>query len=153
MSVRLAGVDDLQIPPGPGAPRGLTIPAGELLEQFSHASGPGGQGVNTADSRVQLRLDIATTTALTEAQRELALERLVTRLSGTVLTISAAEHRSQRRNRTAARERLATLLRDAVVPAPTRRPTRRTRGSHRRRLEAKRERSEVKQNRQQPRPD
>lgn len=153
MSVRLADVDDLQIPPGPGAPRGLTIPAGELLEQFSRASGPGGQGVNTADSRVQLRLDIGTTTALTEAQRELALERLVTRLSGTVLTISAAEHRSQRRNRTAARERLAILLRDAVVPSPTRRPTRRTRGSHRRRLEAKRERSEVKQSRQQPRPD
>lgn len=146
-------MDDLQIPPGPGAPRGLTIPAGELLEQFSRASGPGGQGVNTADSRVQLGLDIATTTALTEAQRKLALERLATRLSGTVLTISAAEHRSQRRNRTAARERLAILLRDAVVPSPTRRPTRRTRGSHRRRLEAKRERSEVKQNRQQPRPD
>ena len=146
-------MDDLQIPPGPGAPRGLTIPAGELLEQFSRASGPGGQGVNTADSRVQLGLDIATTTALTEAQRKLALERLATRLSGTVLTISAADHRSQRRNRTAARERLAILLRDAVVPSPTRRPTRRTRGSHRRRLEAKRERSEVKQNRQQPRPD
>lgn len=146
-------MDDLQIPPGPGAPRGLTVPASDLLEQFSHASGPGGQGVNTADSRVQLSLDVATTTALTETQRELALERLATRLSGTVLTINAAEHRSQRRNRVAARERLAILLRDAVMPAPVRRPTRRTRGSHRRRLEAKRERSEVKQNRKPPRPD
>ena len=146
-------MDDLHIPPGPGAPRGLTVPAGELVEQFSHASGPGGQGVNTADSRVQLSLDIGSTTALTEAQRELALERLATRLSGTVLTISAAEHRSQRRNRTAARERLAILLRGAVAPTPTRRPTRPTRGSQRRRLDAKRERSEVKQNRIAPRAD
>ncbi|GGB45743.1 aminoacyl-tRNA hydrolase [Flexivirga endophytica] len=146
-------MDDLQIPPGPGAPQGLTVPAGELLEQFSHASGPGGQGVNTADSRVQLSLDIGTTTALTEAQRTLALERLATRLSGTVLTISAAEHRSQRRNRTAARERLAILLRAAVAPTPTRRPTRPTRGSQRRRLDAKRERAEVKQSRRPPRPD
>lgn len=146
-------MDDLHIPPGPGAPRGLTVPAGELVEQFSHASGPGGQGVNTADSRVQLSLDIGSTTALTEAQRELALERLATRLSGTVLTISAAEHRSQRRNRTAARERLALLLRNAVMPSPVRRPTRRTRGSQRRRLDAKRERSEVKQNRKAPRAD
>jgi Protein chain release factor B len=131
----------------------MTVPAGELLEQFSHASGPGGQGVNTADSRVQLSLDIGTTTALTEPQRELALERLATRLSGTVLTISAAEHRSQRRNRTAARERLAILLRAAVAPTPTRRPTRPTRGSQRRRLDAKRERSEVKQNRKPPHAD
>lgn len=144
-------MEDLQIAPGPGAPDGLTIPAGELLEQFSHASGPGGQGVNTADSRVQLSLDLGTTTALTETQRELALERLATRLSGTVLTISAAEHRSQRRNRTAARERLAILLRGAVIPTPTRRATRPTRGSQRRRLDAKRERSEVKQNRRPPR--
>lgn len=150
---RLAGVDDVEIPPGPGAPRGLTVPVGELLEQFSRASGPGGQGVNTADSRVQLSLDIGTTTALTDAQRELALERLATRLSGTTLTISAAEHRSQRRNRTAARDRLATLLRDAVMPSPVRRPTRRTRGSQRRRLEEKRERSQVKQSRKSPRPD
>nr|WP_221185823.1 alternative ribosome rescue aminoacyl-tRNA hydrolase ArfB [Flexivirga oryzae] len=150
---RLIAVDDLHIPPGPGAPRGLIVPAGELLEQFSHASGPGGQGVNTADSRVQLSLDVGSTTALTETQRELALERLAPRLSGTILTISAAEHRSQRRNRAAARERLATLLRNAVMPAPVRRPTRRTPGSQRRRLEAKRERSEVKQNRRPPHPD
>lgn len=146
-------MDDLRIPAGPGAPQGMTVPAGELVEQFSHASGPGGQGVNTADSRVQLSLDLGTTTALTEAQRDLALQRLAARLSGTVLTISADEHRSQRRNRTAARERLAILLRDAVMPMPTRRPTRPTRGSQRRRLAAKRERSEVKQTRRPPRPD
>ncbi|MGJ9407227.1 alternative ribosome rescue aminoacyl-tRNA hydrolase ArfB [Nesterenkonia aurantiaca] len=143
-------MENLRVPPGPGAPHGLIIPAGELQEQFSHASGPGGQGVNTTDSRVQLSLDLETTTALTEVQRRLALDRLATRLSGTVLTISAAEHRSQRRNRTAARERLSELLREAIAPPVIRRPTRRTRGSHRRRLAGKRERSEIKANRRPP---
>jgi ribosome-associated protein len=143
-------VDDLHVPPGPGAPRGLRVPAGELVEQFSHASGPGGQGVNTADSRVQLSLDLGTTTALSETQRALVLDRLSGRLSGTVLTVSAAEHRSQRRNRTAARQRLAALLRESLVPAPVRRPTRPTNGSRRRRLEGKRRRSETKQSRRRP---
>lgn len=144
------GVENLRVPPGPGAPHGLLIPAGELREQFSHASGPGGQGVNTTDSRVQLSLDLAMTTSLTEVQRRLALERLQTRLAGTVLTINAAEHRSQRRNRTAARERLAELLRESIAPPVPRRPTRATRGSHRRRLQGKRERAEIKQNRRRP---
>ena len=69
-------MDDLRIPPGPGCPRGLRVPAAELIERFSHASGPGGQGVNTSDSRVQLGLDLATTTALDEQQRERALAHL-----------------------------------------------------------------------------
>ena len=90
-------MDDLRIPPGPGCPRGLRVPAAELIERFSHASGPGGQGVNTSDSRVQLGLDLATTTALDEQQRERALAHLGERLTGTVLTVAAAEHRSQRR--------------------------------------------------------
>lgn len=143
-------MDDLHVPPGPGAPRGLRVPAGELVEQFSHASGPGGQGVNTTDSRVQLSLDLATTTALSDTQRERALDQLAGRLSGTVLTVTAAEHRSQRRNRTAARQRLAAILRDALVPDLVRRPTRPTRGSRRRRIEGKRRRSETKQNRRRP---
>jgi len=143
-------MDSLHITPGPGAPHGLTVPARELLEQFSHASGPGGQGVNTTDSRVQLSLDLATTTALTEVQRKRVLERLETRLAGTVLTINAAEHRSQRRNRTAARERLAELIREAIAPPVIRRATRPTRGSQRLRLAGKRERAEVKQNRRRP---
>ncbi|GIG40409.1 alternative ribosome rescue aminoacyl-tRNA hydrolase ArfB [Cellulomonas phragmiteti] len=146
-------MDDLRVSPGPGAPAGLTVPAGDLLEQFSRASGPGGQGVNTADSRVQLSLDLATTTALDEVQRARVLDRLAPRLAGTVLTISAAEHRSQRQNRTAARQRLADLLREAVAPPTPRRPTRRTRGSHRRRLQDKSERSALKQDRRRPRPD
>ena len=138
------------MPPGPGVPRGLTVPARELTEQFSHASGPGGQGVNTADSRVQLSLDLGTTTALVDSQRARALAWLAPRLAGTVLTISAAEHRSQRRNRVAARERLAAVLREALVPPVPRRPTRPTRGSQRRRLEGKRQRSETKQYRRRP---
>lgn len=143
-------MEDLRIAAGPGAPRGLTVPVDEFVEQFSHASGPGGQGVNTASSRVQLSLDLATTTALDEAQRERVLERLGARLSGTVLTITAAEHRSQRRNRTVARERLAAILRDAVQPQTPRRATRPTLGSRRRRLEAKRTRAEVKRRRRPP---
>lgn len=143
-------MDDLRIPPGPGCPRGLVVPAGELGERFSHASGPGGQGVNTADSRVQLSLDLATTTALDQEQRERALARLGERLSGTVLTVVAAEHRSQRRNRAAARERLAALLRGSLAPPRPRRPTKPTRGSKLRRLADKRKRSEVKARRRRP---
>lgn len=146
-------MNDLHVPPGPGAPAGLTVPDGELVEQFSRASGPGGQGVNTTDSRVQLNLDLGTTTALDETQRSRVLERLAGRLAGTVLTISAEEHRSQRQNRLAARQRLAEVLRDAVAPPVIRRPTRPTRASRRRRLEAKRRTSELKQGRRAPRPE
>jgi ribosome-associated protein len=144
-------MDDLRVDPGPGAPRGLRVPAAELSEQFSHASGPGGQGVNTTDSRVQLSLDLATTSALDEAQRARVLERLAHRTAGTVLTIAAAEQRSQRQNRRAARERLAALLREAIAPEIPRRATRPTKGSRRRRLEAKRRRSDLKQTRRTPR--
>lgn len=143
-------VEDLYVPPGPGAPRGLRVPAGELVEQFSRATGPGGQGVNTTDSRVQLSLDLGTTTALSDVQRERVLSRLSESISGTILTISASEHRSQRRNRIAARQRLTRLLRDAVVPPVIRRSTRPTQGSLRRRLEGKRRRSEIKRNRKRP---
>ena len=143
-------MDDLRIPAGPGCPRGLVVPAGELIERFSHASGPGGQGVNTADSRVQLSLDLATTVALNEKQRERALSVLGDRLSGTVLTIAAAEHRSQRRNRTAARERLAHVLRAALTPPTPRRATKPTRASKLRRLANKKRRSEIKARRRRP---
>lgn len=143
-------MDDLRIPAGPGCPRGLVVPAGELIERFSHASGPGGQGVNTADSRVQLSLDLATTVALNEKQRERALRELDDRLSGTILTITAAEHRSQRRNRAAARERLAHVLRAALTRLTPRRATKLTRGSKLRRLADKRRRSEVKARRRRP---
>ncbi len=143
-------MDDLRIPAGPGCPRGLVVPAGELVERFSHASGPGGQGVNTADSRVQLSLDLATTVALNEKQRERALSVLGDRLTGTLLTITAAEHRSQRRNRAAARARLAHVLRAALTPPTPRRATKPTRASKLRRLADKKRRGEVKARRRRP---
>ena len=143
-------MDDLRIPPGPGCPHGLVVPAGELVERFSHASGPGGQGVNTADSRVQLSLDLGSTSALTEKQRERALSVLGERLTGTVLTVTAAERRSQRRNRAAARERLGEILRAALTPPVPRRATKPTRASKLRRLDAKKRRSEVKARRRRP---
>ena len=143
-------MDGLRVNPGPGAPRGLTVPAAELIERFSRSSGPGGQHVNTADSRVQLSLDLGTTTALDEAQRERVLRVLSPRLSGTVLTVDAEEHRSQWRNRAAARLRLADLLREAVAPPVPRRPTKPTRGSRRRRVRDERRRAEIKRNRRRP---
>ena len=126
------------------------MPAGELVERFSHASGPGGQGVNTSDSRVQLSLDLAATVALNDEQRERALSVLGDRLSGTVLAVTAAEHRSQRRNRAAARERLAEVLRSALVPPVPRRATKPTRASKLRRLADKKRRGEVKARRRRP---
>lgn len=143
-------MDDLHVVPGPGIPHGLRVPVSELVEQFSRSGGPGGQGVNTTDSRVQLSLDLATTTALDESQRARVLHRLATSLDGTVLTIAASEHRAQRRNRRAARERLSSLLRDALAPETVRRPTRPTYGSRKRHKEAKRQRAQVKANRRRP---
>ncbi len=143
-------MDDLFVAPGPGAPRGVRIPGSELREQFSRSSGPGGQGVNTTDSRVQLSIDLAATDALTDIQRARVLSRLAPRLSGTVLTVVATEQRSQRQNRSAARERLAEILRTALMPAVPRRATRPTRASHTRRLEHKRQRGEIKRYRGRP---
>lgn len=142
---------ELRVAPAPGLPRGLVIPAAELAEQFTHASGPGGQGVNTTDSRVQLSFDVGTSVVLTDEQRARLLRRLRPRLSGTVLTVVAAEFRSQRRNRVAARERLAALIVDALAPpAPPRRATRPTRRSIDRRLSSKRQRAETKRGRRPP---
>src|SRR5258708_26879752 len=94
----------------------LVIPANELSERFSRSSGPGGQGVNTTDSRVELSFDVARSPSLPEHQRARALARLRGRLVDGVLTIVASEHRSQRRNRDAARERLVALLQAALAP-------------------------------------
>ncbi|GAB2865259.1 alternative ribosome rescue aminoacyl-tRNA hydrolase ArfB [Nocardioides pacificus] len=123
----------------------LVIPATELTERFSRSSGPGGQGVNTADSRVELSFDVAGSPTLTDLQRERMLTRLDSRLVGGVITIAASEHRTQLANRRAARERLASLLRDASAPPPrARRATRPTRGSKERRLAGKKQRSQIK---------
>jgi ribosome-associated protein len=136
---------DLPVPPGPGLPNGLTIPAAELVERFSRSPGPGGQSVNTTDSRVELEYDVRSSQALTDAQRTRLLGRLESRLTGGRIVVVASEHRSQHRNRVAARERMAGLLRTSLAPPPApRRATKPTRGSQRRRLEVKRQRGEVK---------
>ena len=129
----------------------LVLPARELHWRFSRASGPGGQGVNTTDSRVELSFDLTHSSALSEEQRQRAVSRLAGRLVDGVLTIVAAEHRSQLRNRDAARARLAALLREAVAPEPpARRPTRPTTGAKRRRLDAKARRGAIKRLRGRP---
>jgi ribosome-associated protein len=121
------------------------IPPAELSWRFSRSPGPGGQSVNTADSRVELSFDLAATSALPPALKERALRALAGRLAGGVLTVTASEHRSQLRNRQAAANRLATILADATAPPPAqRRATRPSRAARERRLAAKRRRSEVK---------
>ena len=129
----------------------LVVPAGELAERFSRSSGPGGQSVNTADSRVELSFDVARSQALPEWARSRALERLAPRLAGGVLTVASSGERSQLMNRQEARARLAALLRDAV--APPQRPrvaTRPSRASRERRLADKKRASDTKRNRQAP---
>ena len=144
-------MNELRVPPGPGLPSGLVIPAGELVERYSRSSGPGGQSVNTTDSRVQLSFDLGTSAVLTDSQRERALRRLAVRLDGTVLTVDSSEERSQFRNRSAARERRAGLLREALAPPPPqRRATRPTRGSVDRRLTSKTRRGQLKRQRSRP---
>jgi ribosome-associated protein len=130
--------------------RGVRIAEGDLRWRFSRSSGPGGQSVNTSDSRVELSYDLARS-ALPAALRERALRRLEQKLVGGVLTVVAAEHRSQLRNRDAARARLRGLLVEATSPPQrSRRPTRPTRGSQRRRLATKTRRGEVKRLRRPP---
>jgi ribosome-associated protein len=125
--------------------RSIVIPEAELRWRFSRSSGPGGQSVNTADSRVELTFDLTTTTALGPVQRARALERLSGRLLDGTLTVTASEERSQLRNREAARDRLRSILADAVAPPPpARRPTRPTRAAVERRLQEKRRRAQTK---------
>jgi len=144
----------LWLRPARGLPNGLLIPAAELSERFSRSSGPGGQGVNTTDSRVELSFDVAASTALTDPQRSRALAALSPRLVGGVLTVAAAEHRAQLQNRQAARARLARLLTDALAPpAPPRRATKPTRGARERRLDVKKQRSRIKAGRAAVHPD
>jgi ribosome-associated protein len=131
--------------------RSVVIPPHELGWRFSRSSGPGGQGVNTTDSRVELSLDVAHCEGIPPLLRERALDRLGSRLVDGVLTVTASEHRSQLRNREAALARLAETLRAAVAPpAAPRRPTRPTRSAVERRLADKRRRSEVKRQRRLP---
>ncbi len=126
----------------------LVVPASALRWRFSRSSGPGGQGVNTADSRVELSVAPLGIPGLSEHQRQRLATRLGGRLVDGVLTIAASEHRQQLRNRQAARERLAAVLRAALAPPPPgRRRTKPTRGSQERRIEAKKQRGQLKKQR------
>jgi ribosome-associated protein len=130
----------------------VAIPVAELEFRASRASGPGGQGVNTTDSRVELRFDVAGSPSLSDAAKELALRRLGPRVdSGGVLRVVAQAQRSQLANRRAAMERFAELLAAALATPRARRPTRPTRASAARRVESKRRRSATKRLRDRPR--
>lgn len=115
---------------------------------FLAVLGPGGQHVNTSDSQVELRFDLAATESLPEVWKERALQRLESRLVGGVLSVRASEHRSQWRNRETALVRLASLLAEATAPPPRpRRKTRIPRGINERRLREKKQRGETKRGR------
>jgi ribosome-associated protein len=123
----------------------VVIPEAELRWRFSRSSGPGGQSVNTTDSRVELSWDLAASSALSPLQRDRALERLSGRLVDGVLTVAASEHRSQLRNRGAAQIRLGALVADAIAPPPRkRRPTRPSKRANDRRISAKKRRGDLK---------
>ncbi|BCL21289.1 alternative ribosome rescue aminoacyl-tRNA hydrolase ArfB [Streptomyces tuirus] len=126
----------------------VSLPEAELMWRFSRSSGPGGQHVNTSDSKVELSFDLAKTEALPEVWKQRALERLAGRLVDGVVTVRSSEHRSQWRNREAAAVRLTALLAEATAPPPKpRKPTRIPRGINERRLRQKKQRSETKQGR------
>jgi ribosome-associated protein len=122
---------------GPVHVRGsVVIPDAELSWRFSRSSGPGGQHVNTSDSAAELSFDVARSAVLPQTYKDRALQRLAGRLVGGVITIRAEEHRSQLRNREAAKDRLAALLAEATAPPPKAR-----------RIEGKRRRGQIKKGR------
>ncbi len=135
---------DLEVSPA------LRIPAA-LRWRFSRSSGPGGQHVNTSDSRVELSWNVAGSAALSDGQRLRLTTRLEPRLIAGVITVTASEQRSQLRNREIALAKLASLISEGLAPdGPRRRATKPTRGSNRRRLAAKVQRSATKQQRRRP---
>ncbi len=131
--------DDLEIRPG------LVISAAELSERFMPSGGPGGQHANRSNTRVELRFDAAGSTSLSEHQRERVVERL-----GAEVRVVVDEERSQARNRDIARQRLGARIASALVRETPRRPTKPSRGAKRRRLQDKKRRSELKQQRRRP---
>ena len=126
----------------------VTIPGGELELTASRSSGPGGQHVNTTDSRIQVRWNVAGSAALGPIQRSRLLAALASRLTTDGELIIACEtHRSQRRNREEALQRLAALVREALIPPKPRKKTRPTAASRRKRLEEKKKQAQRKQDR------
>jgi ribosome-associated protein len=125
--------------------RGVVIPPDELTWRFSRSPGPGGQSVNTTESRVELSFDLADSEALAPELKERALRALDSRLVSGVITVTSSENRSQLRNREAAAARMSELLTAATAPPPrSRRPTRPSRAARERRLADKQRRSQIK---------
>ena len=125
--------------------KSVVIPQAELSWKFSRSSGPGGQSVNTTDSKVQLVFDLRNSRALSEHLRTRALARLESKLVDGCVVISASEQRSQLQNRRAAEQRLVEVLKEATAPPPrARRPTRPTKASAERRIKEKKGRGRTK---------
>ena len=129
----------------------LTIPAWELQWRFSRSSGPGGQHVNTSDSRVELTWNIGSSSVLSEEQKTQLMFRLDRRLIDAAITVAASEQRSQLRNREIALARLVGLVSSGLAPlAAPRRKSKPTHGSKMRHRAAKQQRSATKQQRRRP---
>ena len=130
---------------------GIVVPDDALAWRFSRSSGPGGQSVNTTDSRVELTVDLARIAWTSPTQEDRVLSRLAGRLRGSLLTVSAQEYRSQLRNREAALTRVQALLDDALAPpVPRGRATRPSGGSPGRRVVGDKPRRAVPQLRRRP---
>ena len=124
----------------------ITIPESELDESFIRSSGPGGQNVNKVSSAVQLRFDVLGSPSLTDVAREALLRGGKLTRNG-VLVITAQRFREQERNREDARARLVEIVRQAATPRAVRRATRVPKASKRKRLEGKKHRARIKQDR------
>lgn len=132
---------------GSSEPRRFHLPEHELTWRFSRSSGPGGQHVNTTDTRVELLWPIGSSSALSDTQKAIVTSRLRNRIVDGTITVVSSQYRSQHRNREAARVRLEQLVAAALVPRKQRQATRPSRASKERRLDAKRRRSQTKRDR------
>jgi len=128
----------------------VQVPLSELTFTASRSSGPGGQHVNTTDSRIQVRWNVLDSAALTETEKALVQNTLASRLTEAGDLILASDtHRSQRRNREEVTQRLASLVCEALIPPKPRKKTKPTRASKEKRLDEKRKKSRTKKDRGQ----